>query len=290
MGRPRRNSAARTRELGGELRRSRAAAELTAIELARKLGCSESKVTRMETGERGASEFDVIAFLAHCGVPRRQIEPILELARESDDGFRLRPHGDQIPDELRSLIYQETTARRITAYEPEQVPGILQTEDYARETFALTGLTPADKVEHNVAIRLARQHLLHRHAPPEFTFFVHENAIRSDIYPRQVMHEQVLHLVFMSDRPQCALRIVPADALPGGLFGGTFWFLRYQDHDPVVYVQNLMVSLFLEDAAAVAAHRRALRTVADVALDQEESRAWLARLASRYDRPEDAPR
>lgn len=282
----RRNVAARSRELGGELRRARVGARLTALELAGKLGCSESKVTRMETGARGASEFDVTTFLAHCGASQREIRRVVGIARESDDSYRIRQHSEQLPDELRSLIAQETTADAISVYEPMLVPGLLQTEDYARSLFRRASLFPEESLELRVAARIERQGILRRRTAPQFTFFVHEQALRSIIGGDRVMHEQALHLVLTSGRAQCSIRVLLEPAIPCGAFGGGFRVMSYGEHKPLVYVESQTASLFLEDAADVSVYRNMLSKLAATALDGGQSRAWLAALASEYDRPE----
>ncbi|OZM72796.1 transcriptional regulator [Amycolatopsis antarctica] len=285
----RRNVAARSRELGAELRRARLTGKLTARQLSRKLGCSESKVSRMETGDRGASEFDVTTFLAHCGSSQREIRRVVEIARESNDSYRIRKHSEQLPDELRSLIAQETTADAISIYEPMVIPGLLQTEDYARALFGQAGLIPADDLEARVAARIERQSILRRRNAPEFTFFVHEQALRSDIGGRQVMHEQALHLVLNSGRARCTVRVLPDSAMPCGLFGGGFRVMRYAGNTPLAYLEHQTASLFLEDPTDISVYSNILRKLAADALDEGQSREWLATLASEYDQPEDAP-
>lgn len=92
-GRARRDSTARARELGGELKGARERVRLKAAELAEILGWSPTKLSRVESGSRGVSEVDAARYLASCRVPRGEVNRLLDLARETDDGYRLRPHG-----------------------------------------------------------------------------------------------------------------------------------------------------------------------------------------------------
>ncbi|GAA4538155.1 helix-turn-helix domain-containing protein [Amycolatopsis samaneae] len=273
------------KELGDDLRCARLAAGLTEAQLARKLGCSASKISRIETGSRRIEEFDLIRLLAYCGVATDETRRIMEMAREADDPYRLRPHRDQLPDELSTLITHETTASSITVFEPQLVPGILQTEDYARALFRLSGVFNAEGVELRVKARLARQRLLRSADRPQFVFFIHEHPLRSIVGNEQVMHEQMLHLVLTGHRAGCAVRVVPDEAFPPGIFGPAFWLMRYPDHKPIVYAQHYTSSLFLKEPPDVEAYRTALARVADDALDARQSQEMLATLASDYDIP-----
>src|SRR4051794_15417332 len=108
---PLRDSSARTRELGAALRRVREEARYTGNELARRLGWSPSKVSRIETGDRNTSEVDTALYAAYCGATAEELGRLLELARTIDDRYWLHSRGERLPDELRSLIALETTAQ-----------------------------------------------------------------------------------------------------------------------------------------------------------------------------------
>src|SRR2546423_1571051 len=97
-----RETTARSRELGEELRRVREAADFNASRLARKLGWSPSRVSRLESGKRGASELDVAIFLAVCGVTGPKLDRLLELCKEAYTQTWLQSHRDLVPDDLRT--------------------------------------------------------------------------------------------------------------------------------------------------------------------------------------------
>jgi transcriptional regulator with XRE-family HTH domain len=211
-----RDSSARERELGAELRKRRQAAGWSASDLGRRLGWSPAKVSRMESGDRGQSEVDVAIYLTFCGVHKEELNELLDLAREPDDGYLVRPHGQRLRDELRTLVFHETTAVNIDSYEPFLIPGLLQTEAYARALFYWVGLVPENRIEVCVHARIDRQALLRRPNPPAFDFLIHESAARSRVGGSEVMNEQLLHLVFLTSLPQCTIRIVPANYGPPG--------------------------------------------------------------------------
>jgi transcriptional regulator with XRE-family HTH domain len=282
-----RDTTARSRELGAELRRVRERAGYNGIRLARKLGWSAGRISRLESGKRGASEVDVAVFLAVCHVTGDEMEQLLELTRETYASTWLQTHGELIPDQLRTLAISEVTATRITSYEPLVVEGLVQTENYARALFHWCKRVPTEGVEARVRARMDRQRLLKRQWPPEVIFFIHEQALRSAVTDERVMNEQLLHLALVSGRPRCSIRVVPASAGPSGALGGPFRLMDYKDHGPVAYTENQTSSLFLEDANDIAIFRETVGRLAEVALSEGQSRELLVRLASEYDQPEE---
>lgn len=289
MNERRREPTARTRELGAQLKERREAARWSTAELARQLGWSPTKVSRLESGERRASEVDVAVYLSQCGVLREELSCLLDLCRLEDDGYWLQRHGDRLPDELRTLIYQENIATAIESYEPLLIPGLTQRPTYARALFRWGKLIPETLVEPRVRTRMERQALTKHRYPPRLTFFVHEQALRSVVGDRSLMNEQLLHLVFLTSRPQFEIRVVPTDAGPTGVLGGPFCVRRFAGHGPVVHLEGLTSSEFVEDRSAVTTFQAVLNRLGEVALSGGQSRDFLAQLASDYERPDPDP-
>ncbi|QWF77324.1 helix-turn-helix domain-containing protein [Amycolatopsis sp. CA-230715] len=288
VGKAERESSARAREIGEELRDARVTAKISAADLAKAMDCSQTKISRLETGGRGASELDVTMYLTACGVGRKDILRILDLVRETDDGYRLRPHREQMPDQLRSLSAQEALASSILVFEPMLVPGILQTEDYARHVFRAAGVLAPWDIEASVSARMTRQRLLRSPTSPYFTFYLHEHALRNMVGNLPVMHEQIMQLLLASSYARCEIRVIRSATSPGGVFGEPFWFMRYAEHRPMVYVESHTTSLFLEDKEDLDKYRRTVSKLGELALDGAQSRRWLATLASEYDRVKDS--
>src|SRR5699024_4225424 len=263
-----RESTARARELGGELRRIRERSGLRGCDLARILGWDSSTVSRVESGNRGTSEVHIAIYLASCGLGKDEMEQFLNLARATDDGYWLRPHGEQLPDELRSLIVQENLAGSIVSYEPLLIPGLLQTEEYARGLFRWFGRASDADVELKVRARMERQRLLDRRHPPRLTFSMHEQALRAHVGTAATMNEQLLHLVLTAARPGCDIRIVPDTAGPHGVLGGAFLLMSYAEHPAVAYGENLIASVFLEKRSDIVAYQEILDKLADIDLDR----------------------
>ncbi|WP_432849194.1 helix-turn-helix domain-containing protein [Amycolatopsis sp. CA-161197] len=284
-----RDTTAREREIGDELKRLRVRADLTAADLSKRVGFSASKISRMESGARGVTEIDATLFAANCGASRKEVLNLVGLVREADDGYRLRPHEARLVDQLPSLIVTETTATEIIEFEPQVVPGLLQIEPYARNLFRWGGHLDSQEVERAVDARMARQKLLSRPDSPFATFYIHEQVLRARVAEPRIMHEQVLHLLLASSLERCAVRVILTENCPGGVLGPSFRVLRYNHERPTVYAENQTLSLFLEKPDDVATYRKVLARAASFALDVGHSREWLASLASEYDQAKDGP-
>ncbi|WP_166658996.1 helix-turn-helix domain-containing protein [Labedaea rhizosphaerae] len=279
-----RESSALSRELGAELRKAREKAGYVGYQLANRLGWSASKVSRAETGLQPPSEVDTAIFLSYCHAERDEIKYLMGVARELSDAYHLRPHGSGLPDELRTLIIQETTADVITEFEVTRIPGLLQTDDYARALF-MAGVVPPKEIGARVQARVDRQSLLAR-PKPDITFFIHESALRTPVGSNRVMHEQCLKLLFDVHRHGSVIRVIPIEHGAHAGMSGAFRIMQVTGYNPVVYVETQTVSLFLEKVSEVTTYLRMVDKLALAALDEGQSRELIAQLASDYDRPE----
>jgi hypothetical protein len=243
----------------------------------------------MENGARGVSEVDAAIYLTFCGVRKEELEELLDLARWDENETWLQEHGERLPDELRTLVYHETTATTMASYEPMLIPGLLQTTDYARALFEFADIVPVTRIPAAVKARHERQTVLRKPDPPQCLFYLHENALRSQVGSAQIMHEQLLQLVFLTARPEIDIRVVPAESGPHGVWGSSFMLMGYQAHGPVVFVECLTTSLFLEKPRDLQAYKEVLSRLDRDGLGAGQSREWLANLASEFDKPKGGP-
>ena len=225
-------------------------------------------------------------FLGIMRVEKGVALPLIDLCRRAkeDKGFWLSRHGRWVPDSLSSLIYHETMANSIFTYEPIVVPGYLQTEDYARAVIGREDWRSVEELDASVALRLDRQQILDDQRGTSHVFFIHENALRTNVGGDQVMHEQMLALLLSSGAPNIALHVVPARQGLRSVFGGGFHYFEFSEHPPLVYLDGYVSGVFLEDTAFVEDYSRLLPRIAEIALDAEESRKFLVALADEHDR------
>jgi hypothetical protein len=226
----------------------------------------------------------VILFLSFCGVYGIHGADQRAICREAESkpSHWIRRHKVGLSDTTQSLIYHETTAIASTSYEPNLVPGLLQTEAYTRAR--TVERWPDWDPDFAVRVRQERQRILNGPSPASFTFFVHENALRFTVGGRAIMQEQMLALLLLDGLAHVAIRVVPASAGARALLGGSFRLLEYANHQPLVYLDAPACGLFLEDREYVDDYRALLPTIANLALNEGQSREWLAALASEYDR------
>jgi hypothetical protein len=234
------------------------------------------------TGKRGCKDVDVSAFLAICGVTGEQREYLLNLCEDQRKLGWLQEHGPHLPEQLRTLIDHEDKAVTIGDFQPIMIPGLLQTQDYAIALIGEVGSVPAEEIEGRVDARLLRQSLFNRTypLPPRSTFFIHEFALRLPVGGREVMSDQLHHLLRMSVRSRITLRMIPATAGGHAAIAGQFKLMEFAVFRPVVYLDSETSSLFLEKPKEIAAYRRILSVLAETALNEEQSRDLISTIAT----------
>lgn len=271
------------RELGARLRWWRERAGFNGTEMAARLCWTASTLSRVESGKRPVSQLEVAKYTAICGVYGQEQDELIALAAEPID-YRVKTHGGRIPDEFQPLMFHESAATKIESFQPIYIPGITQTEDYARAVFTEGRVISPDKIEEYVRIRKARADVLTRFSPAMCTFWVHENALRAQVGGPKVMAEQLLYLLFLDSRPQCSIRVVPVSAGVLGMAAGSFQIFSYRDGKPLVCIQHVNTSEFLESKEELAEHRSVLRQLASVALDESRSRDFIVSVVSDFER------
>ncbi|TCP55276.1 helix-turn-helix protein [Tamaricihabitans halophyticus] len=269
----------RSRQLGDAMRQALRATGLSGKEIARKLRWDEARLSRNLSGKRACAELDLSAFLAVCDVTGAERDRMLWLCREANRPGLLQQFGTGLPKQLRILVDLENNAAKYHSFQLCMVPGLLQTGDYTRALLTEAGNVPPTEIDERVAARLARQSLLSREQPIQFTFFVHEFALRLPVGGAEVMSEQLHHLLRMAVRPHIDLRVVPAHQ--GGHAGvaGAFLLLDIVDFKPVVYLESQTTSVFLEEAAEIATYRAMLARLAETALDARQSKELIGNTA-----------
>jgi transcriptional regulator with XRE-family HTH domain len=277
-------STARSRELGEALRAHRERVELRGYELAKALGWHPSKISRIESGLQWATEMDVVMVLASCHADASEFDRLRKMCRGEGDDIWYQPHAIRAADRLFTLVKHEATAGLIRTYEPNLVPGLLQTEEYARALFKDGMVEPQSLVDERVQVRMDRQTIHNREIPPQMQFFVHEQVLHNAPASNPgVMSEQLLKMALATARSACSVRVVPRTRCAQGAFGSSFRVMEFSDHRPVGYRDQQVASLFFEGREDIEHYRNELRKLSAIALTKEESRELLASLASFYE-------
>ncbi|MEU4449502.1 helix-turn-helix transcriptional regulator [Actinosynnema sp. NPDC050801] len=266
-------STARSRELGEELRRIRHRTGRSSADTAEALGWSLAKLSKLETGNRGAGAWDIATLIGRLGADKPTRDHILAILAEPDTGGFLRPY-DQIPDTLVALSLHEQLAVTITAYEPLTVPSLAQTEDYAH---ALTGNWALART------RITRQNAADGRA--ETTLYIHEAALRVAVGGPALMRDQLLHLTLMCGWTRSTPRLIPMSAPFHPAVRNPATLLTFKHpNTPLAYTETDTAAVFHEEPHAVTRYQAKMRRLASLALSRTESHDVFARWADVYDR------
>jgi transcriptional regulator with XRE-family HTH domain len=278
----------RGRELGAELKRLWEQVGLNGTKIAAHLGWSQGRISRLQSGKRVGSEVQVANALGFLGVvDDAEITRLTRICRDVHDRSWLRSHDGRSPDELRTLQFEERAATMIVEYAPQVLPDLLQTEDYTRALLYHAGLTPA-ALDRQVQARRQRHSLFARLRPPTLVFYLGEQALHTPIGDTRIRDDQLFRLTHLAALPHCTIRILPTPYSPAELLCEPFRLLIYPEFDPVIYVRNLTTSLFLEDPDDLTPYTALLNHLDQTALDPDQSRELLHRLAHRDGPPHDA--
>jgi hypothetical protein len=236
--------------LGGHLRRLREASGITREAAGYTIRASSSKISRLELGRVAFKERDVADLLTLYGVTdAEERETLLTFARQANAPGWWRQYGDVLPNWFETYLGLEQAASVIRIYEPQLVPGLLQTEDYAHAIMRLRHVHVShDEVERSVALRMARQAFLNEPGAPELWVVLDEAALRRPLGDPKMQRVQLLHLIKMAQRPNITLQIVPFDAGGHAAVGGPFTILRFSEPDlpDIVYLEHLTNALYLD--------------------------------------------
>lgn len=274
-----RDSTVRARELALALNRAVRAAGLSNSDLARRFGWSAAKVTHMFKAERGLVETDVAQIIGMCRIVGEERNRLLRLVKDAHEPGWWQEYDGRLPAELRTLIDHEDSAVAISNYQSELVPGLLQTRDYTEALLRSSAVIPADEIKERADAREKRQQIFSRYRPAAFHFFIDEYVLRRTGPGREVMSDQVHHLLRMSVRPCIELRVIPDSVGFHAGSVGPFILMDFNEINPVVHMENATSSLFAERAGTVQAYRAILTDLAKVALDGGQSREWIAQRA-----------
>ena len=235
--------------VGSQLRRLRVQSGISREEAGARIRASEWKIHRLENGQVGFKERDVVDLLNLYGVTdQTEIDAVLGLARDTKDTGWWHRYGEVLPQWFRAYVDLEQAATLIRAYEGQFVPGLLQTEDYMRAVMGGALDESDEDIERRVELRLARQALLTRPGPPRLWAVVDEGALRRPIGGLRVMRAQLERLIECSRRPSVVLQILPFGAGAHPAMVGAFSLLRFADGDlpDVVYLEHLTGAMYLD--------------------------------------------
>ncbi|MEV0219724.1 helix-turn-helix transcriptional regulator [Streptomyces sp. NPDC050704] len=249
--------------LGRRLQELREASGLKRDEAARILRVTGATIRRMEMAEVALKIPYVQVLLSTYGVPDDEIAAFVSLAEEANQPGWWQRYHDVLPDWFSLHVSLEQAASIIRSYEPHFVPGLLQTEEYARAVLeaGTVGQTGPEEIERHVSLRLARQKLLTGNDPPHLWVIMEETVLRRPVSIRpEVMADQLDHLLEVVENDHITLQIAEFEAGPHPGTYAPFVLFRFAEPElpDMVYSEYLTGALYLDSRKEVAAHLEVL--------------------------------
>ena len=236
--------------VGARLRRLRTELGLSWDEAAQAIRASEWKIHRLENGQVGFKDRDIIDLLALYQVnDPAEVADFLTLAREANTPGWWQHYGDVLPSWFRTYVDLESAATLIRTYEGQFVPGLLQTDDYMRAVVHGAHLEESgEEVGRRVRLRMARQILLTRQDPPRLWAVVDEAALRRPVGGREVMRGQLERLLEATKLPNVTLQILPFAVGAHAAMGSAFSILRFAAREipDIVYLEHLTNAVYTD--------------------------------------------
>jgi len=259
------------------------------------LEISVSTLHRYEAGQTALRAVEVEHMCRLYGASPEMTEALMGLARETKARGWWHAYGDSIPRWFQFYVGLESAASRLRQFEPDLMPGLLQTKEYATAVLRLDDSKTSDEeIEQRVAARLQRQRLLYRRIPPapQLEVILGEVALRRSLDDRGAMAEQLRHVNEVTALPNFVTRVLPLGVGLHRAAGiGSFTILEFpgtgngrDSEPPTVYSDSLTGSIYLDKDNEVAAYNSVWEEITALSLDESHSKDLIAEIAEEYGR------
>ncbi|WP_234320517.1 helix-turn-helix domain-containing protein [Streptomyces sp. SBT349] len=253
--------------LGTRLRQLREARGITGTDAGERIRGSHSKISRLESGRTGFKTRDVADLLTLYGVTdEAERATLIALARQSNTAGWWHVYYDVVPAWLNVYLGLEQTAVVIRGYELQFVPGLLQTEEYARVVTRLGNEEDEERIERRVRLRMGRRRILERERPPHLWVVIDEAALRRTMGGPALMRRQLDHLMEVSELPHVTIQVVPFAAGGHAAIAGPVTILRPPGGElpDVVYLEQMTGGVYPDKPAEIEQYRHVMnRLVVD---------------------------
>ncbi|GAA1621529.1 helix-turn-helix domain-containing protein [Actinoplanes couchii] len=237
-------------QVGAHLRALRQAKGISRDQAGYVIRGSESKISRMELGRVSFKERDITDLLNLYGVEdQAEHRRVLTMVREANAPSWWQAYGDVLDTWFQNYLDLEQAAELIRTYEVQFVPGLLQTDGYARAVIKLGHEDDGpEEIDRRAKLRMARKQVLDRPEAPRLWAVLDEAVLRRPIGGREVLRGQIEYLLEMCESPRVRLQVMPFDRGGHAAAGGAFSILRFPHEKlpDVVYIEHLTSGLYLE--------------------------------------------
>ncbi|AEA25830.1 helix-turn-helix domain-containing protein [Pseudonocardia benzenivorans] len=268
--------------LGTQLRRMREAQGITREQAGDHIRASHAKISRLELGRVGFKERDIADLLTLYGVTdERERGEFMDLVAQANVPGWWHQYGDLLPSWFEMYLRLEQAASVIRTFQVQFVPGLLQSEDYARSVIVVGHQGESvEEIDRRVHLRMTRQKLLGEPGAPAFWAVIDEGALRRPFGPPRVMRGQIDHLLEMTELPNVTVQVLPFTFGGHAAAGGPFTILRFAEPDlpDIVYLEQLTSAVYLEKRPEVEAYLAVMERVSVQAETPARSAEMLHRL------------
>jgi transcriptional regulator with XRE-family HTH domain len=264
----------RARALGFGLRSCRKARDLGVRALAARAGVRPQELSSWESGKRIPKVEEVALLLGVLNVEPGERKRLLELARTAREPSWLEQSVPGVEPVVSTYAEYESAATALFTWQPLLIPGLLQTDSYVRAMFTDLGL-PEAQIEKLVQVRKARRSVITRYVPLPYQVVVDEAALRRSIGPSPTMLDQLRSLIALSSRRNIRIQVLPGRDGFHPEHYGPFAILDFEQLPPIVFVEHYRASAYLYDEDQIADYRSAAKTLASLALSEQESCALI---------------
>jgi transcriptional regulator with XRE-family HTH domain len=271
----------RQRELGARLRQLRTEQGMAVEDVAERLLCSATKISRVETGARRPSLRDVRDLCGIYGVGEPTLAELMRLAREAREQGWWMQYGDLA---VGPYIGLEEAATSITCFTMYYVPALLQTEDYARAIITAIAPKMDPKIhQQRVEARLRRQQLLTQDKPPRYRVLLDEAVLHRRVGGSAVMAAQLGKVLELEQDGKAMVQVIPFDIGGHAAQDSNFVLLDFEEPLPsVVFIEGLTNNLLQERKADLDRYREAIEYLRDSALSPRDSVLRISEMRRAY--------
>jgi transcriptional regulator with XRE-family HTH domain len=261
----------RHRRLAAELRRLRENAELPPERAAAALGWSRPKLVKFETARTAPGPTDVAAMVELYGAPETYKVALIQLARDVRKRGWWTAYDDVLPPSYAEL---EDDAVELRSWQVQEIPGLLQTDDYALAIIRLSNPEASEEIQlRRLQARMARRTVLTRHSAPSLRAIIDESALRRPVGGPDAMRRQLAALLEAAERPHVHLQVAPTAQADFPGMEGSFVILSFASQIAldVVYIKNVAGGIYIEDVEQVRRCTVTFDRISDAALSETES-------------------
>lgn len=264
--------------IGVELANYRRRTGLNQADGAKRAGLSVGKLSHLETGERRQRPEDIAKVLAAYGAPRHDINRLTSLAEVPDESTWWGAWGDVVSDWFGTFVGLERLAIKEFVFEPIVIPGLLQTQEYARELSRSSRRVRVDHSERVVELRMERAQRLTIDNPLHLHAAVNEQALRLRVGTSEIMGAQYQHMIDLAQKPNITLQVVVPERGRHDATSGQFFVLEFEKARPIAYAEVQDGAIYVQHPGQVDTYRESARSLEEVGLPPEESIGFIADL------------